>query len=59
MKKTAYLINTARGSIIDEEALYRALEKRWITGAALDVMEKEPPDWENLLPNFLLRRILY
>jgi len=52
MKKTAYLINTARGSIIDEEALYRALEKRWITGAALDVMEKEPPDWENLLPNF-------
>ena len=50
MKKTAYLINTARGSIIDEEALYRALEKRWITGAALDVMEKEPPNWENLLP---------
>ena len=45
MKKTAYLINTARGSIIDEKALYKALIKRWIAGAALDVMEKEPPDW--------------
>ena len=50
MKKTAYLINTARGSIVDEEALYKALKKRWIAGVALDVMEKEPPDWENLLP---------
>ena len=50
MKKTAYLINTARGPIIDEKALYQALKKGWIAGAALDVMEKEPPDWENLLP---------
>ena len=50
MKKTAYLINTSRGPIIGEEALYKALKKRWIAGAALDVMEKEPPDWENLLP---------
>ena len=50
MKKTAYLINTARGSIVDEKALYEALSKKWIAGAALDVMEKEPPDWENLLP---------
>jgi len=49
MKKTAYLINTARGPIVDEEALYKALEKRWIAGAALDVMEKEPPDWKNSL----------
>lgn len=49
MKKTAYLINTSRGSIVDEEALYNILKKRWIAGAALDVMEKEPPDWENLL----------
>ena len=49
MKKTAYLINTARGPIVDEEALYQALKKRWIAGAALDVMEKEPPDWENSL----------
>jgi D-3-phosphoglycerate dehydrogenase len=50
MKKTAYLINTSRGAIVDEEALYKVLKKRWIAGAALDVMEKEPPDWENLLP---------
>jgi len=49
MKKTAFLINTARGPIVDEKALYQALEKRWIAGAALDVMEKEPPDWENSL----------
>jgi len=49
MKKTAYLINTARGPIIDERNLYVALKERWIAGAALDVMEKEPPDWENLL----------
>ena len=49
MKKIAYLINTARGPIIDEKALYQALKKRWIAGAALDVMEKEPPDWENSL----------
>ncbi len=50
MKNTAYLINTARGPIIDERNLYVALKERWITGAALDVMEKEPPDWESLLP---------
>ncbi|RLE07196.1 C-terminal binding protein [Candidatus Aerophobetes bacterium] len=49
MRKTAYLINTARGAIIDEKALYKALKERWIAGAALDVMEKEPPDWENSL----------
>jgi len=49
MKKTAYLINTARGPIIDEKALYKALRERWIAGAALDVMEKEPPDWESPL----------
>ena len=49
MKITAYLINTARGPIVDEKALYKALENKWIAGAALDVMEKEPPDWENSL----------
>jgi len=50
MKKTAFLINTARGPIINEKNLYVALKEKWIAGAALDVMEKEPPDWENLLP---------
>jgi D-3-phosphoglycerate dehydrogenase len=49
MKKTAYLINTSRGPIVDEKALYRALKNRWIAGAALDVMEKEPPDWNSSL----------
>lgn len=42
MKKTAYLINTSRGEIIDEEALYNALKGGTIAGAALDVFEKEP-----------------
>jgi glyoxylate reductase len=45
MKSTAYLINTSRGSVIDEAALYRALKNGMIAGAALDVYEKEPlPD---------------
>ncbi len=42
MKKTAYLINTARGAIIDEGALVRALEDGKIAGCALDVFENEP-----------------
>ncbi|MEX1996917.1 MAG: D-2-hydroxyacid dehydrogenase [Nitrosopumilaceae archaeon] len=42
MKKTAYLINTSRGEIIDEDALYTALKEGKIAGAALDVFEKEP-----------------
>ena len=49
MKKTTYLINTSRGPIINEKDLYIALKEKWIAGAALDVMEKEPPDWKNLL----------
>lgn len=42
MKKTTYLINAARGPLVDEKALVRALQERWIAGAVLDVYENEP-----------------
>lgn len=44
MKPTAMLINTSRGSVIDERALVRALEAGWMAGAGLDVYEQEPLD---------------
>jgi D-3-phosphoglycerate dehydrogenase len=49
MKKTAYLINTARGGLIDESALVKALREGEIAGAGLDVFESEPPEYENPL----------
>lgn len=55
MKSTAFLINTSRGEVIDEEALYDALSNRKIAGAALDVFETEPPTNNKLLklPNVI------
>ena len=49
MKENAYLINTSRGSIVDEPALVRALQAGKIAGAGLDVLEKEPIDPANPL----------
>ena len=57
MKPTAYLINTSRGGVIDQSALVDALRAKRIAGAALDVLEREPPpEGEPILelPNVLL-----
>lgn len=62
MKRSALLINTARGGIVDEAALVRALKEGWIAGAGFDVVTVEPPPAGHplldpallALPNFLL-----
>ncbi|PKO33390.1 MAG: glycerate dehydrogenase [Betaproteobacteria bacterium HGW-Betaproteobacteria-7] len=62
MKPSALLINTARGGIVDEAALIRALKEGWIAGAGFDVITAEPPPMGHpmvapqllALPNFLL-----
>jgi glyoxylate reductase len=56
MKKSAFLINTARGAIVDEAALVRALENKQIAGAGLDVFEHEPKIDKRLkaMPNVVL-----
>ncbi|MCF7741200.1 MAG: D-glycerate dehydrogenase [Candidatus Marinimicrobia bacterium] len=49
MKNNAFLINTARGPVINEKILARALQENWIAGAALDVFEEEPKVHPQLL----------
>jgi len=56
MKPTAILINTARGPVVDEPALVRALTEGWIAAAGLDVLEQEPPDPNN--PLFKLENVV-
>ena len=57
MKPTAYLINTARGPLVDEEALYAALTRGDIAGAGLDVTEVEPINMDN--PLFELDNVVF
>jgi D-3-phosphoglycerate dehydrogenase len=61
MKRTAFLINTARGPIVDDRALHRALSEGWIGGAGLDDIEEEPAkvrDWRPDNPLFGLDNVV-
>ncbi|MBZ5752274.1 D-2-hydroxyacid dehydrogenase family protein [Metabacillus rhizolycopersici] len=56
MKATAYLINTSRAAIVDQEALIETIQNRWIAGAGIDVFENEPLPQDDVfrsLPNIL------
>lgn len=58
MKPSAILINTARGGLIDEPALVRALQEGWIAGAGIDVLSKEPPREGNPLLDLHLPNLI-
>jgi D-3-phosphoglycerate dehydrogenase len=57
MKKSAHLVNTARGGLVDHAALYRALKEEWIAGAALDIYDAEPIDLQH--PLFELNNVTF
>jgi len=57
MKPGAFLVNTARGGIVNEEALYTALTTGKLRGAGLDVLEREPPDPDHKL--FELENVIF
>ena len=56
MKPGSFLINTARGELINETALYDVIQSGRLGGAALDVFSKQPPDAKN--PLFSLQQVL-
>jgi glycerate dehydrogenase len=58
MKQSAVLLNTARGGLVDETALVRALRERWIAGAGLDVLASEPPRSGNALLELRLPNLI-
>ena len=58
MKRTAILINTARGGLVDERALARALQEGWIAGAGIDVLTIEPPREGNPLLDLRLPNLI-
>jgi D-3-phosphoglycerate dehydrogenase len=61
MKRTAFLINTAPGPIVSDDALYRALSEGWIAGAGLDDLEEEPVkrrNWKPINPLFTLPNVV-
>jgi D-3-phosphoglycerate dehydrogenase len=49
MKPTAYIVNCARGGVIDEDALIEVLKEKRIAGAGIDVFQQEPPELNNEL----------
>ncbi len=60
MKRSAVLVNTARGPIVNDDALYRALKEGWIAGAGVDDIEEEPrcSDWKPTNPLFGLDNVV-
>lgn len=59
MKETAVILNTARGPIIDQEALVKAIKNKKIRGASLDVLEKEPLQLDDEILTIQNKNLLY